>query len=71
MYDSITALQWVQKYIHHFGGDPKRVTVYGHSAGSMMASHLLLSPLAKGLISGVIGASGSGRFNQYKVQITR
>jgi carboxylesterase type B len=59
MYDSITALKWVQRYIHHFGGDKERVTVYGHSAGSMMASHLLLSPMAKGLMSGVIGSSGS------------
>lgn len=29
VYDSITALRWVQKYIKHFGGDPNRVTVSG------------------------------------------
>jgi len=33
MYDAVNALKWVQKYIHHFGGDPDKVTIYGHSAG--------------------------------------
>jgi predicted esterase len=59
MYDCVTALDWVQKYIHHFGGDKDRVVIYGHSAGAMMATHLLLSPMAAGKFSGVIGSSGS------------
>ncbi|OXA59743.1 Acetylcholinesterase-1 [Folsomia candida] len=59
MYDTLTALDWVHKYIHHFGGDKDRIVVYGHSAGSMMASMLLFSPLAEGKFTGVIGASGS------------
>jgi carboxylesterase type B len=32
--DQEAALKWVQKYIHHFGGNPKDVTIRGHSAGA-------------------------------------
>ena len=31
--DQVEAMRWVQKYIHHFGGDPKQVTIFGESAG--------------------------------------
>ncbi|CAL8107041.1 unnamed protein product [Orchesella dallaii] len=64
MYDVLTALKWVKKHIHHFGGDRNRVTVSGHSAGAVMASHLLTSPLSidevgEPLLHGIITLSGS------------
>lgn len=30
--DQIQALHWVQKNIHVFGGDPKKVTIFGQNS---------------------------------------
>ncbi|XP_070545649.1 pyrethroid hydrolase Ces2e-like [Ptychodera flava] len=49
--DNIMALQWIQKNIGNFGGDPNRVTVFGQSSGGVSSSLLLFSPLAAGKLS--------------------
>ena len=48
--DQVMSLRWVKKYIHHFGGDPNQVTIFGESAGSASVSHLLISNLTEVLI---------------------
>lgn len=57
--DSIAALQWVQKNIAAFGGDPKRVTIFGESAGAGMVANLMTVPEAKGLFARAIGESSA------------
>ncbi|XP_065346735.1 carboxylesterase 4A-like [Cloeon dipterum] len=57
--DSLEALKWVNKHISKFGGNEGHVTVFGQSAGASIANYLMLSPLAEGLLHGVIMNSGS------------
>lgn len=59
--DQIAALQWVQKNIASFGGNPKNVTIFGESAGGVSVHSLLSIPKAKGLFHKAISESGGGR----------
>jgi para-nitrobenzyl esterase len=56
--DQIAALEWIQRNIAVFGGDARRVTIAGQSAGAMSVSMLMASPRAKGLFHRAIGQSG-------------
>lgn len=59
LFDQIAALEWVQGNIAEFGGDPNRVTIFGHSAGGVSVNVLMTTPRSKDLFHGAI-AQGSG-----------
>ncbi|KAK3920958.1 Juvenile hormone esterase [Frankliniella fusca] len=57
--DALFALQWVQKNIAAFGGDPSMVTLGGQSSGGVSASWLSILPATKGLIRAATVQSGT------------
>jgi carboxylesterase type B len=58
--DKVAALQWVHDNIAAFGGDPKRVMIFGQSAGGSSVIELVKTPKARGLFSAAISQSGGG-----------
>ncbi|XP_014289850.1 venom carboxylesterase-6 [Halyomorpha halys] len=57
--DQSLALKWIQQNIAFFGGNPKSVTLGGHSSGGSSCHLHLLSPLSKGLFkSAIVMSSG-------------
>ncbi|XP_038168419.1 carboxylesterase 3 isoform X4 [Arvicola amphibius] len=56
--DVVASLRWVQGNIVSFGGDPNCVTIFGNSAGGMIVSSLVLSPMSAGLFHRAISQSG-------------
>lgn len=57
--DMIKAMEWVNKNISNFGGDPDNVTIFGQSGGGGKVNVLLTAPAAKGTFNKGIIESGS------------
>ncbi len=60
--DQQAALAWVQRNIARFGGDPKRVTIAGESAGAQDVALHQLAPASRGLFAQAIQESGTPGF---------
>lgn len=59
MKDMVLVLQWINRNIVNFGGNPNKVTLVGWSAGALAVHALMLSPMADGLFHGVVAISES------------
>lgn len=67
--DQAAALEWVQKNIAAFGGDPKNVTIFGDSAGGHSVYVQLASPGSAGLFAKAVAQSGD--FSQVQATLTQ
>jgi len=56
--DQVATLEWIERNIAAFGGDPENVTIFGESAGGWSVCALLASPLSGGLFHRGIIQSG-------------
>lgn len=63
--DNIASLEWLQKNLAAFGGDPSRVTIFGESSGAGSVSQLLGIPSAWPFFSKAIMESGTAAFWTY------
>ncbi|WP_159605392.1 carboxylesterase/lipase family protein [Agromyces humi] len=62
--DQQAALRWVQQNIGRFGGNPRNVTIVGHSAGGLSVLAQLASPGAKGLFHRAVIQAGAFALEQ-------
>ncbi|XP_023954563.2 venom carboxylesterase-6-like [Bicyclus anynana] len=58
MKDQVAALKWVQRNIAQFGGNPKKITIFGTTTGGISCLLHAISPMSKGLFSRVIAMTG-------------
>ncbi|CAG7821889.1 unnamed protein product [Allacma fusca] len=65
--DQALAIKWVYDNVHMFGGDPKRITLVGQSAGGASVHLHMLSPMSRPYIHAAVSMSGTA-FNNFAVK---
>jgi para-nitrobenzyl esterase len=69
LHDQIAALQWVQREIEAFGGDPDNITVAGQSAGGLSVLAMLGHPASRKMIRrAVVQSAPFGRLLKTREQ---
>ena len=59
LYDQYIALKWIKENIASFGGNSKKITLMGQSAGAMSVDIQLSNPMCNGWFTGAILMSGT------------
>mmetsp|Transcript_114327 Transcript_114327/g.220071 ORF Transcript_114327/g.220071 Transcript_114327/m.220071 type:complete len:545 (-) Transcript_114327:85-1719(-) len=70
--DQREALRWLQREASRFGGDSKKITIFGESAGAQSVWYHLASRRSAGLFHAAISESGfpSGTSSKYRLNQT-
>lgn len=73
--DSAAAVQWVQRHVARYGGDPDRIVLVGHSAGAYNAAMLAVDPRWLGTdraaVKGWAALAGPYDFLPLDTEVTR
>ncbi|XP_076262047.1 carboxylesterase 4A-like isoform X2 [Rhynchophorus ferrugineus] len=57
--DQYYSIVWIRENIKQFGGDPEKLTLFGHASGAVSVALHLISPRTSGLFQRAIISSGS------------
>ncbi|KAK1981780.1 carboxylesterase [Colletotrichum cereale] len=62
--DQRFAVEWIRDNVAKFGGDPERMTIWGHSAGSIAVDYWNFAYAENPIVKGLIMDSGTAHLDQ-------
>jgi carboxylesterase type B len=69
--DQRLAIEWTRNNIAAFGGDPQRITITGHSAGSMSCDDYAFAHKSDPIVNGFILSSGTALMGRGEVRASK